>query len=83
MLDTPSNDSIELVRLALEGLEKIYRSDCTYKKAGVIVSDISPQQQQQLSLFDSLDRQKHQSIMTALDNINNKPGQGRLRSNQS
>jgi DNA polymerase V len=79
VLDTPTNDSIELVRLALEGLEKIYRSDCTYKKAGVIVSDISPQQQQQLSLFDTLDRKKHQSIMTALDNINDKIGKDRVR----
>ena len=79
VLDTPTNDSIELVRLALEGLEKIYRSDCTYKKAGVIVSDISPQQQQQLSLFDTLDRKKHQSIMTALDNINDKIGKNKVR----
>lgn len=79
VLDTPTNDSIELVRLALEGLEKIYRSDCTYKKAGVIVSDISPQQQQQLSLFDTLDRKKHQSIMTALDNINDKIGNDKVR----
>jgi DNA polymerase V len=79
VLDTPTNDSIELVRLALEGLEKIYRSDCTYKKAGVIVSDISPQQQQQLSLFDTLDRKKHQSIMTALDNINDKIGKDKVR----
>ena len=79
VLDTPTNDSIELVRLALEGLEKIYRSDCTYKKAGVIVSDISPQQQQQLSLFDTLDRKKHQSIMTALDNISDKIGKNKVR----
>tara|TARA_Y100000385_G_scaffold210607_1_gene218550 strand:+ start:426 stop:1679 length:1254 start_codon:yes stop_codon:yes gene_type:complete len=79
VLDTPTNDSIELVRLALEGLEKIYRSYCTYKKAGVIVSDISPQQQQQLSLFDTLDRKKHQSIMTALDNINDKIGKDKVR----
>lgn len=79
ILDTPTNDSIELVRLALEGLEKIYRSDCTYKKAGVIVSDISPQQQQQLSLFDTLNRKKHQSIMTALDTINDKLGKDKVR----
>ena len=79
ILDTPSNDSIELVRLALKCLEKIYRSDCTYKKAGVIVSDISPQQQQQLSLFDTVNRQKHQSIMTALDSINDKFGKDKVR----
>jgi DNA polymerase V len=79
ILDTPSNDSIEMVRLALEGLEKIYRSDCIYKKAGVIVSDIVPQQQQQLSLFDTLNRKKHQSIMTTLDNINDKLGKDKVR----
>ena len=77
-LDTPSNDSIELVRLALKCLEKIYRSGCTYKKAGVIVSDISPQQQQQLSLFDTVNRQKHQSIMTALDSINDRFGKDKV-----
>ena len=78
VLDTPSNDSIELVRLALKCLEKIYRSDCTYKKAGVVVSDISPQQQQQLSLFDTVNRQKHQSIMMALDSINDKLGKDKV-----
>lgn len=78
VLDTPSNDSIELVRLALKCLEKIYRSDCTYKKAGVIVSDISPQQQQQLSLFDTVNRQKYQSIMVALDGINDKFGKDKV-----
>ena len=77
-LDTPTNDSIELVRLSLQGLEKIYRSDCTYKKAGVIVSEISPQQQQQLSLFDTLNRKKHQAVMTALDNINDKLGKDKV-----
>ena len=78
VLDTPSNDSIELVRLALKCLEKIYRSDCTYKKAGVLVSDISPQQQQQLSLFDIVNRPKHQSIMTTLDSINDKFGKDKV-----
>ena len=78
ILDSPSNDSIELVRLALKCLEKIYRSDCRYKKAGVIVSNISPQQQQQLSLFDTVNRQKHQSIMTALDSINDKFGKDKV-----
>tara|TARA_B100002052_G_C15853753_1_gene586423 strand:+ start:252 stop:1457 length:1206 start_codon:yes stop_codon:yes gene_type:complete len=79
VLDTPSNDSIELVRFALICLKKIYRSDCTYKKAGVIISDISPQQQQQLSLFDAVNRQKRQSIMTALDGINDKFGKDKVR----
>ena len=42
------------------------------------MSNISPQQQQQLSLFDTVNRQKHQSIMTALDSINDKFGKDKV-----
>jgi DNA polymerase V len=78
-MDTPTNDSIEIVRLALQALEKVYRDGYVYKKAGVVVSDIVPQSQQQLSLFDNLDRKKHQKIMSSLDLINNKMGKDKVR----
>jgi DNA polymerase V len=78
-IDTPTNDSIEIVRIALQALEKAYRNGYVYKKAGVIVGDIVPQEQQQLSLFDSLDRKKHQKIMTSLDLINKKMGKDKVR----
>lgn len=78
-IDTPTNDSIEIVRIALQALEKVYRSGYIYKKAGVIVGDIVPQEQQQLSLFDNLDRKKHQKIMTSLDSINKKMGKDKVR----
>ena len=79
ILDSPTNDSMEIVRFALKGLEKIYRPGYNYKKAGVIVGDIVPQQQQQLSLFDSIDRQKQQSVMSTLDKINEKMGRDKVR----
>jgi len=78
VLDTPTNDSMELVGLALKGLEKIYRDGYRYKKAGIIVGDIVPQQQQQLSLFDTVNRQKQESIMVALDKINDKMGRDKV-----
>ena len=78
-IDTPTNDSIEIVRIALQALEKVYRSGYIYKKAGVTVGDIVPQEQQQLSLFDNLDRKKHQKIMTSLDSINKKMGKDKVR----
>jgi DNA polymerase V len=70
---------MEIIRFALKGLEKIYRPGYTYKKAGIIVGDIVPQQQQQLSLFDSIDRQKQQSVMSALDKINDRMGRDKVR----
>ena len=36
----------------------MYRLDCVYKKAGVIVFRTIPESQVQLSLFDTLDREK-------------------------
>ena len=79
LLDSPTNDSMEIIRFALKGLDKIYRPGHNYKKAGVIVGDIVPQQQQQLSLFDSVNREKQQSVMTALDKINDKMGRDKVR----
>jgi DNA polymerase V len=78
-IDTPTNNSIEIVRFALQGLKQIYRADCIYKKAGIIVSEIVPESQQQLSLFDNTDRKKQQKIMRSIDQINSKMGKDKVR----
>lgn len=78
-VDTPTNDSVEIVRLAIQALEKLYRADYRYKKAGVIVGNIVPQKQQQLSLFDHIDRKKQQAVMTVLDKINDNIGREKVR----
>jgi DNA polymerase V len=78
-LDVPTNDSIEIVRFALKGLDQIYRSDCIYKKAGVIVGKTIPESQVQLSLFDNLDRDKRRDINSAVDTINSKMGRNKVK----
>ena len=78
-LDVPTNDSMEIVKVAIKGLESIYRDDCIYKKAGVIVGRIVPQEQTQLSLFDSLDREKRTSINVAVDKINATMGKNKVK----
>jgi len=78
-LDVPTNDSMEIVKTAIKGLESIYRDDCIYKKAGVIVGRIVPQEQTQLSLFDSLDRKKRKSINVAVDKINATMGKNKVK----
>ncbi|MDA9808565.1 Y-family DNA polymerase [Flavobacteriales bacterium] len=78
-LDVPTNDSMEIVKVAIKGLESIYRDDCIYKKSGVIVGRIVPQEQTQLSLFDSLDREKRKSINVAVDKINATMGKNKVK----
>jgi DNA polymerase V len=77
-LNVPTNDSMEIVKFAIKGLESIYRNDCIYKKAGVIVGRTVPQAQKQLSLFDSLDRGKRKNINIAVDKVNSLMGKNKI-----
>ncbi|MBF25929.1 MAG: SOS mutagenesis and repair protein UmuC [Flavobacteriales bacterium] len=68
--DTPTNDSIEIVNTATKALKMIYRENINYKKAGVIVHNITPQENVQMSLFDNIDRKKRNRLMHSIDKIN-------------
>ena len=78
-LPVPSNSSIELVKYAKFGLKKIFKPGYNYKKAGVIVSGIAPDSQSQQSLFDRVNRIKHQKVMEAMDKINDRYGRAKVR----
>ncbi|HHZ81256.1 MAG TPA: Y-family DNA polymerase [Flavobacteriales bacterium] len=78
-LEVPTNDNLEIVDAAIRALREIYRADCTYKKAGVLVGDIVPSEQVQLGLFDSVDRTKRGTLMKSVDSINDKMGRDKVR----
>lgn len=73
-LPVASSDTLEIVRCALKGLKDIYRPGYKYKKAGVILLDIMQDHDVQLSLFDTVNREKRARLMRALDEINGKGG---------
>ena len=77
-LDVPTNDSMEIVKTAIKGLESIYRDDYIYKKAGVIVGRAVPQEEIQLSIFDALDRKKRKNINRVVDKINSLMGKNKV-----
>lgn len=78
-LPVPTNSTIELIKYAKAGLKAIFKEGYKYKKAGVIVSDIIPQNAVQANLFYSIDHTKHNELMMALDNINNTYGRDTVR----
>ena len=50
-----------------------------FKKAGVILWQISPAHPRQQDLFDPIDRSKQKALMEAIDAINRKNGHGTIR----
>ena len=50
-----------------------------FKKAGVILWQISPDHPRQQDLFDPIDRSKQKALMEAIDAINRKNGYGTIR----
>ncbi|SVB54991.1 uncharacterized protein METZ01_LOCUS207845 [marine metagenome] len=79
-LTKPTNDSRKLISAALVGLKSIYKTGFFYKKAGVLINDILPISSYQKGLFDDIESQKNsESLMKAMDGINNKMGSGTIK----
>lgn len=78
-LKIPTSDTIELTRMAIQIFDQIFKEGYMYKKAGVIVSDIIPDNAVQQDLFDTTDRSRQQRIMKAMDHVNNKYGADKVR----
>ena len=76
---TATNDSIEIIKMVREILSKIYRSNCMYKRAGVVVSEIVPETAIQLSLFSNKNIAKRAALMKVYDMVNAKMGKDTLR----
>lgn len=90
-LPIATNAQEEIVGAALSILRAKYpkpmadsRSDCPdmsfhFKKADVILWQISPDHPRQQDLFDPIDRSKQKKLMEAIDAINRKNGYGTIR----
>ena len=71
----------ELIKHALECLKKLYRPNLEYKKAGVFVTDLVPENSVKFSLFEDpeIDKAKRDQIMKTMDKINSKYGKHTLK----
>lgn len=69
-LSVPSNNTAEIVKYALTALRMIYKDGFSYKKAGVIITEIVPDNAVQLNLFDNEVREKHDKLSAVMDKLN-------------
>jgi DNA polymerase V len=71
--DFPTNSTFEINRIAQKALKSIFKDGIGYKKAGIIVSEITPADNYQTTLFNG-ENPKHQDVFKAIDQINQKTG---------
>ena len=74
----PTNSSIDLIKFAVSGLERIYKQGYNYKKAGVIVMGITPENKKQYTLFTN-ENPKHLPLMKTIDGLNKSIGQNKVK----
>ncbi|NVJ87991.1 MAG: Y-family DNA polymerase [Flavobacteriaceae bacterium] len=67
----PTDSTLTISKAAVEGVKSIFKSGIQYKKAGVIVAGLVPNDNYQLNLF-SHENPKHKPLMQAIDKLNRK-----------
>ncbi len=73
-LPIATNNSLELVKKAIAGLEKIYKCGYFYQKAGIILSKLNEAGEKELNLLTPILENKSQKLMKAMDLTNSKYG---------
>lgn len=75
VLVTPTDDTRALLREAFVLVQSLYEAEVPYKKAGVILFSISPNEGQQGSFFEDEDTLQHsREVLDIVDGLNNKFG---------
>jgi len=78
-LNVATSSSSEIIKFAMHALKMIFQRGHNYMKAGVMVLDLVPQDNIQLGLFDTRDRQKDNRLMKQLDSTNKSFGKNIVR----
>ncbi|MCD0475300.1 Y-family DNA polymerase [Flavobacterium sp. EDS] len=76
--DFPTNSTIELNQAAQKGLKEIYKTGYSYKRAGVVVMGLTPNDETQLNLFNT-SNPKHQPLMSVIDKMNLSFGDNKVK----
>ena len=77
VMEKHTNDSFEIIKNAIYLLKKIYNKNHSYKKSGIIVSNIKPDDQIQLNLLS--DNFKNERLFKIVDSINNDMGNNTIK----
>jgi len=74
-----SDNTHELLRHAVEALQRIYRRGYDYRKAGVMLSGMVPAEQTTARLFDDQTLERFRRVMPVVNMLNKKYGRDTVR----
>ena len=77
-LPNPTNSAITIAKYANMGLKQIFKKNINYKKAGVILTDLTPSDSKQLNLFQNTGN-THGNLMKTIDKIHLRFGENLLK----
>jgi DNA polymerase V len=72
-LPSPTNNTMQVAKAAIWAVKKMFRDNIYYQKAGVMLTDLVPENGQQLDIFGySKQDNKSQALMETMDKLNKK-----------
>ena len=77
-LPNPTNSAITIAKYANMGLKRIFKKNINYRKAGVILTDLTPSNSKQLNLFQNTGN-THGDLMKTIDKIHLRFGENLLK----
>lgn len=78
-LDSPTDSTIKLTKIALQGLRKIFKNGYRYKKVSVNLLQIVNRSEIQASLFSTLKKNETNIVTDIVDNLNSKFGKNKVK----
>ncbi|MDR5899052.1 Y-family DNA polymerase [Halomonas vilamensis] len=82
-LDRPTDDSRDLIAAAVQGLRHLWRKGYQYQKVGVILLDLSPKANRQLTLNETpqtaAEAKRSERLMATVDKLNRELGKGTIQ----
>ncbi|MCY3675655.1 MAG: translesion error-prone DNA polymerase V subunit UmuC [Paracoccaceae bacterium] len=75
----PRNDNLSLVKAATRCLDTIWKEGYAYQKAGVLLTDLSTEQQRIIPLFEKAPRKATGELMRVVDRMNQRYGSETIR----
>ena len=78
-LVTPTDSSLLINRWASHLVDQIWRPEYVYKKAGIMLSEITPNSKRQEDLFAEAEPAGESKLMSVLDRVNQRFGRGVIR----
>lgn len=82
-LERPTDDSRDIIAAAVQGLRRLWRKGYSYHKAGLMLLDLSPKANRQLTLTETPqtdeEAKRSKRLMATMDKLNRELGKGTVQ----